>query len=165
MNQYYGKYRGKVANNIDPLNLGRVQVTCPAVLGDGRLSWAMPSAPYAGSGVGFFTVPPIGANVWIEFEGGDPDYPICGGCFWGDNEVPASPATPQTKVWKTDGITLTINDLPGSGSFTLEGAPPVFAVPVTLKFDASGIELSTGPAKIKLSSSGVSVNDGALEVI
>ena len=28
--QAFGKYRGKVANNIDPLNLGRVQVTCSA---------------------------------------------------------------------------------------------------------------------------------------
>ena len=39
-------------------------------------SWAMPCAPYAGQQVGFFAVPPIGANVWVEFEGGDPDYPI-----------------------------------------------------------------------------------------
>ena len=165
MTQYFGKYRGQVANNVDPLSLGRVQVTCPAVLGEGRTSWAMPCSPYAGAGVGFFTVAPSGANVWVEFEGGDPDYPICGGYFWGTDEVPASPALPQTKTWKTDGITLTISDVPGGGSFTLEGAPPVFAMPLTLKFDASGIELATGPAKIKLGPAGVSVNDGALEVI
>ena len=34
-------------------------------------------------------IPPVGANVWVEFEGGDPDYPIWSGCFWGTGEVPA----------------------------------------------------------------------------
>jgi len=33
MTQYYGKYRGKVENNIDPQLMGRIQVSCPAVLG------------------------------------------------------------------------------------------------------------------------------------
>ena len=28
-----------------------------------------------------FTVPIIGSAVWIEFEQGDPDYPIWTGCF------------------------------------------------------------------------------------
>jgi hypothetical protein len=45
MNQFFGKYRGKVENNIDPMQLGRVQVSVPAVPGEGRLSWAMPCAP------------------------------------------------------------------------------------------------------------------------
>ena len=118
--QFFGKYRGKVENNIDPMLMGRVQVSVAAVLGDGRSSWAMPCAPYAGSGVGFFAVPPVGANVWVEFEGGDPDYPIWSGGFWGFGEAPASPAIPQMKVFKTDGVTITINDLPGAGGLTIE---------------------------------------------
>ena len=92
MSQFFGKYRGTVANNLDPMQQGRIQVNCPAVLGGGRMSWAMPCAPYAGAGVGFFAVPPNGANVWVEFEGGDPDYPIYSGGFWGIGEVPAMPA-------------------------------------------------------------------------
>ena len=113
MSQFFGKYRGKVENNIDPLQLGRVQVSVAAVLGEGRMSWAMPCAPYAGPGVGFFAVPPVGANVWVEFEGGNSGSPIWSGCFWGDREAPALPAVPEIKVFKTDGITLTLNDLPG----------------------------------------------------
>jgi Type VI secretion system/phage-baseplate injector OB domain len=54
----------------------------------------------------------VGANVWVECEGGDPNYPIWSGCFWGIGEMPA---VPQVKVFKTDGITLTLNDLPGVG--------------------------------------------------
>ena len=44
MTQYFGKYRGKVESSLDPLNIGRIQVSVPAVLGEGRLSWAMPCA-------------------------------------------------------------------------------------------------------------------------
>src|SRR4051812_43305263 len=112
MNRYYGKYRGKVEVNVDPMMLGRLQVSAPAVLGSGTMSWAMPCVPFAGSGVGLFIIPPVGANVWVEFEGGDPDYPIWSGCFWGTGEVPAQPVIEQMKVFKTNGVTLTVNELP-----------------------------------------------------
>jgi hypothetical protein len=181
MSEFYGKYRGKVENNLDPLQLGRLQVSCPAVLGDGRLSWAMPCVPYAGPGVGFFAIPPLGANVWVEFEGGDPDYPIWGGCFWSTGQVPAKPALAETKVFKTEGVTLKISDLPGGGGFTLEVSPPAVAIPLTLVFNSEGVEIASTPASVKLSLSGidltigaasvkltpasVNINNGALEVI
>lgn len=165
MPQFFGKYRGKVENNIDPMQLGRVQVSVPAVLGEGSLSWAMPCVPFAGSGVGFFAIPPNNANVWVEFEGGDPDYPIWSGCFWGVGEVPALPALAQMKVIKTDCITLTLSDMPGIGGVTLEVNPPAVATPLKLVFDLSGIELNNGAATVKLSPVSVSVNNGALEVI
>jgi hypothetical protein len=165
MSQFFGKYRGKVANNIDPLQLGRVQVTVPAVLGDGSLSWAMPCAPYGGAGVGFFAVPPVGANIWVEFEAGDSDYPIWSGCFWGVGEVPAQPALPQMKVWKTDGITLTLSDIPGAGGFTVEVGPPVVPIPLKMVFNAAGIEITNSAASVKLTPASVSLNNGALEVI
>lgn len=165
MRQFFGKYRGKVENNLDPKQMGRVQVSAPAVLGEGSMSWAMPCAPYGGPGVGLFAVPPVGANVWVEFEGGDPDYPILAGCFWGPGEVPAIPALAEMKVWKTDGTTLTLSDLPGAGGFTVEVGPPAVPVPLKLVFDASGIELSCGAASVKLTPASVSLNNGALEVI
>jgi hypothetical protein len=165
MTSYFGKYRGKVENNVDPLQQGRVQISCPAVLGDGRMSWAMPNTPYAGAGVGFFTIPPVNANVWVEFEGGDPDYPIWAGCFWGTGEVPAAPALAQIKVLKTDGLTITLDDTPGAGGITIEAGPPSVPMQLVLKMDAGGIEVSNGAAKIKLTPASVSLNDGALEVI
>jgi hypothetical protein len=165
MNRYYGKYRGKVENNVDPMMLGRIQVSAPAVLGDGTMSWATPCVPFAGSGVGLFMLPPVGTNVWVEFEGGDPNYPIWSGCFWGTGEVPAQPAIEQMKVFKTNGVTLTVNELPGAGGVTLEVAPPVVSTPLKIVLDASGIQLSNGAAKIALTPASVSINDGALEVI
>lgn len=162
---FYGKYRGTVTNNIDPLLQGRVQVSCPAVLGDGQLSWAQPCVPYAGNQVGLFLVPPVGAQAWVEFEAGDPDRPILGGCFWGVGEAPATPAIPQMKVLKTESITLTMSDLPGVGGFTLEVAAPAAPVPMKIVCGPAGIELSIGASKVALSAASVSVNNGALEVI
>ena len=88
--RFYGKYRGTVLNNVDPLQIGRIQVIVPDVSTILPSSWAMPCAPVAGIQTGVFAVPPIGAGVWVEFEQGDPDYPIWAGCFWGSAaEVPA----------------------------------------------------------------------------
>ena len=165
MKTYFGKYRGKVSNNVDPLQLGRMQVEVPDVLGDGRLSWAMPCVPFAGPGVGFFALPPVDANVWVEFERGDPDYPIWTGCFWGPGELPVKPATPFVVALKTKSVTLNLVDVPGGGGFTLEVKPPAVAAPLKLAFTSAGIELRNGKNSIKLSVASVNVNDGALEVI
>lgn len=163
--RFYGKYRGKVEQNLDPMQLGRVQVSCPAVLGTGTLSWALPCTPYAGNGVGLFLIPPVGANVWVEFEGGDSLQPILAGCFWGVGEVPASPAVEQIKLLKTDAIKLELSDLPGAGGVTLEISPPAVATPVTIKASTTGVEISMGKNKIALTQASVSINDGALEVM
>ena len=37
---------------------------------------------------GTFVRPRIGANVWVEFERGDPDKPIWVGCWWGEGQIP-----------------------------------------------------------------------------
>ena len=163
--RFYGKYRGTVKNNIDPLFQGRVQVECPAVLGDGRMSWAMPCTPYAGDGVGLFLVPPNGASVWVEFEGGDPDRPIVGGCFWEIGQVPAAPAVPQMKVLKTESIDITLYDMPALGGVALSIATPTVAVPIDISATSSGVQISVGNSKVVLSGVSVSINDGALEVI
>jgi hypothetical protein len=162
---FHGKYRGTVENNLDPLQRGRVQVQVPAVLGEGRLSWAEPCVPYAGDSVGLFAVPPVGASVWVEFEAGDPSYPILAGCFWKTGEAPASPALAEVKVWKTDAVRLELSDVPGAGGLTIEVGPPAVPVPMTIACTSSGIELSIGASKVALSPADVSVNDGALRVL
>ncbi|MDO8144901.1 MULTISPECIES: phage baseplate assembly protein V [unclassified Isoptericola] len=162
--RFYGKYRGTVENDLDPMQLGRVQVSVPAVLGEGTLSWAMPCTPYAGDQVGLFLVPPRGARVWVEFEAGDPDQPILAGCFWGLGEVPASPAVPQLKVLRTEAVTVEVSDVPGAGGVRISVDPPAVAVPIAVEATASGVEISVGASKIALTAASVSINDGALEV-
>ena len=160
MKECFGKYRGKVESNLDPQNQGRIQVSAPAVLGDGRLSWAMPCVPYAGPGVGSFAVPPVGANVWVEFEGGDLDHPIWSGCFWGLKEAPLVPAVAQVKVLQTESTSITLDDTPGSGGISIETTAGM-----KIKINDSGIEISNGRgASIKLQGPTVSLNGDALEI-
>lgn len=113
--KYFGKYRGKVVDNEDPERLGRITATVPTVLGDQTSGWAFPCVAYAGPKVGLQLLPPVGANVWVEFEGGDPEYPIWVGCFWGKGEIPEKAVKggkndPKQKVLRTEKAIIHIDD-------------------------------------------------------
>jgi Type VI secretion system/phage-baseplate injector OB domain len=131
---FFGKYRGLVTDNQDPLSLGRLKARVPGVLVDVETGWALPAAPYAGDGVGVYTVPAVGAGVWIEFEAGDVSNPIWTGCWWGDGQVPkdeaGSDSTPSRKIIRTDqgllvalddgGKTITLSDSNGNNLLKFE---------------------------------------------
>ncbi len=111
---YFGKYRGLVTDNSDSTHRGRLKVKVPAVLADLEL-WAMPCVAYAGDGVGFHSLPEPDAGVWIEFEEGDPSYPIWTGCFWGDSQLPedesgAGASAPLKIIRTKNGMLLAFDD-------------------------------------------------------
>ncbi len=166
--KYYGKYRGTVMQNIDPMNIGRIMVQVPDVSNVIPSTWAMPCFPFAGIQNGFFAVPAIGSGVWVEFEQGNPDYPIWSGCFFGSAaEVPAlALATPpglQGVVIQTVGQnTLMISDTPGpTGGILLKTTTGAM-----ISISDTGIIISNGQgATIMMTGPAVMVNQGALEVI
>lgn len=162
---YYGKYRGKVENPADLQGLGRIQVSVPSVLGDGKQAWAMPCLPGAGPGVGFYAIPPKGAKVWVEFEAGNPDFPIWSGGFWGLGDTPAPPGPEGflTKAWKGKTFSVEIFDFPGAPTLTLE----LTTAGGTAKIEAgpSGMTLTHGRSSIKLAMDGVSINGTNLKVL
>jgi hypothetical protein len=126
------------------MELGRLQVMVPAVLGSVITAWAMPCVPYAGPGVGWYMLPPVGASIWVEFEAGDSNYPIWAGCFWTEGQVPANPAVPTAHLLKTNSGTLAFNDLEGKGGFTLSVENPAVGGAVTIKADSSGLKVTVG---------------------
>jgi uncharacterized protein involved in type VI secretion and phage assembly len=160
-NPFYGKYRGLVTDNRDPNNRARIRARVPDVYGQLESGWALPSLPYAGNNLGLYLVPPVGAAVWIEFEHGDPDYPIWSGCYWaGLDQLPGGfLATPETKILKTDSGTITIDDTPGSGGITIETGAGM-----KIKISTTGIEITAGAGTVKVNGTQVTINDGALEV-
>jgi len=159
-NRYYGKYRGTVADNQDPENIGRIKALVPRLLEDQQTGWALPCVPYGGaSEQGFFAVPEPGAAVWIEFEGGDLAFPIWTGTWWGSGEVPEA-ATPDQKVLKTRaGHTIILDDADGAETIEIADASGN-----SVKLDSDGITVTNGSMSIKLTSSSVTVNDGSLEI-
>jgi hypothetical protein len=170
--RFYGKYRGLVIENIDPEQIGRVMLQVPDVLGEIPSSWALPCVPAAGIQSGCFIVPPIGSQVWVEFEQGDPDYPIWTGGFWGlVADVPAlataPPAIPpgQNIVLQTTGQNMImVSDAPptpATGGIVLKSTTGAMIV-----VNDTGIYISNGQgAMITMVGPTVDVNIGALTVV
>jgi uncharacterized protein involved in type VI secretion and phage assembly len=159
--RYLGKYRGIVASNIDPL----AQV--PDVLADDPCFWALPALPGASPQAGLFALPPVNAQVWVEFEQGQPDYAVWVGCFPGAaDDLPAlaaaTPAAASPIVLQTTGQhTVALSDLPGAaGGILLKSAAGAF-----VSVSDAGLVLSNGQgAVITVTGSAVTVNEGALIV-
>jgi uncharacterized protein involved in type VI secretion and phage assembly len=164
--RYLGKYRGTVVSALDPLQKGRIIALVPDVLGPVPSSWALPCVPFAGKQMGSFALPQPGAGVWIEFEQGNPNYPIWVGCFFADGDVPvlalAGPPVAPNVVIQTQGQnTLVLSDTPGpTGGIMLKSATGV-----TLIVNDTGIYLQNGKgAMVTLIGPTVAINNGALAV-
>jgi hypothetical protein len=166
--RYYGKYRGTVLNNIDPLQKGRLLVVVSDVSSLFPSTWAMPCVPLAGIQNGMFALPLIGSGVWVEFEQGNPDCPIWVGCFWGSAaEVPAMarlvpPAVPGITLQTPLQNSLQISDVPGpTGGIVLKSTTGAMII-----VNDTGIYIQNGKgAMITLLGPTVTVNGGALVVI
>ena len=171
MSNFYGKYRGTVINNIDPELRGRLIVSVPDVLNLIPSSWAEPCVPLAGPTgppMGVYMVPPIGAGVWVEFEKGDPNFPIWTGCRWGaPSDVPplahlGLPVSPNIVMQTAGQQSLVISDLPGpTGGIMLKSATGASII-----VNDTGIYIQNGKgAMLTLIGPAVSINNGALNII
>jgi Type VI secretion system/phage-baseplate injector OB domain len=159
--KYFGLYRGTVVNNEDPLQTGRILAIVVDAGSVIPTTWALPCVPLAGKQEGTYMVPQLGANVWIQFEAGDPDRPVYTGGFWGDfAEVPMSALAPpipppgQAIVFQT-----TLQNL-----LLISDAPPLPAeapVPAPAPPGTGGIVLrSPTGAMIVVNDSGIYINNG-----
>ena len=165
--RFHGKFRGSVVNNLDVKRLGRVQVLVPEIGPLPLMSWAMPCLPVGGLQMGIFTVPLVGAGVWVEFEQGDPDYPIWTGCYFAAHEVPnrvkeVPPAIPAITMQTVLQNSLQISDLPGpTGGIQIK-----HGLGAMISITDLGITLTNGRgATITMIGNIVDINNGALTVM
>lgn len=153
---YFGKYRGTV-KEVDAAT-GAVKAEVVDVYGQGRKSpWAQPAVPFAGPKHGLVFLPEAEDGVWIEFEAGNISKPIWTGCWWADNEMPGGAGEKQRVIATSKDLKIILDD--DAKTITLQhpgGAE--------IKLDDNGITLTMGSSKLELTSTGLKVNDGAMEV-
>jgi len=163
--KFYGKYKGTVVSNVDPLRMGRLLVEVQDVLGKDPCIWAESASPLAGQGMGLYMVPEINAGVWVEFQQGDPNYAIWTGSWRGSAvEIPppaqAAPlgASPPIVLGTRGQNTIVISDMPGpagpAGGIMIKCRSGAF-----ISVTDTGITIENGRgAKITLQGPTVNIN-------
>lgn len=146
--KYWGKYRGTVLNNVDPMYLGRIQAQCADVQSLLPTTWALPCVPVGGLQNGTFIVPPPLSNVWIEFEQGDPDFPIWTGSFWELTSPTNQP--PVTPKLVPPGVPVVMVETTAKNAFVICDVP---VPPMT----GGGVLLRAGASYISCDQSGITM--------
>ncbi|HUN79654.1 MAG TPA: phage baseplate assembly protein V [Solirubrobacteraceae bacterium] len=170
MSDYFGKYRGKVLSTEDPTVSGKLLCAVAALPGM-DLNWATPCVPYAGEGQGLFALPEEGANVWVEFEGGDPEKPIWSGGCWEPGLEPVmpelSPEAPElVNILSSKFCTLALNDTPAVGGLSLTAEGPVAELPVKLRLDSLGFSVTVGELQLTMNpETGITLKAGEATVV
>lgn len=158
--RFHGKFLGTVVDNEDPKRLCRLRVQVPEVFGTESTGWAQPSSPFAGDGVGFAAVPPLGSLVFVEWAAGDTSrVPVWSGATWSDGAgVPD--CGPGVVVLVTPaGHKVLLRDTAGREAVEIEAASGAKVV-----LDADGVVVEFGAQKLEMTHTSISLNGGALEV-
>ena len=106
--------------------------------------------------------------MWVEFEQGDPDYPIWTGCYWGSaGETPTGaklvpPLVPGITLETPTKNMIQISDVPGpTGGIQLRTRTGAM-----IAITDVGITISNGMgATLTLVGPTVDVNSGALTIV
>jgi len=141
---------GTVLNNIDPMNLGQVQVMFPWLSPDYISAWARVmqiGASKAGSG--FLWIPEIGDEVLIGFDRGCIDYPYVIGNLYNGIAMPIPPPSVEgvvanRRIASRMGHTIQWNDGPDAMGISIATAPAIdpAASPTSLVLDGQQIKVT-----------------------
>ena len=110
--RYYSAYRGHVMDNNDPDGMNRLKVMIPSVGGkDTHPRWAYPRNSFSGAGYGMQVLPMKGDMVMVEFDNGDPKFPIWSHAHFAKDEKPEEFVSHQVYGFKTPkGQIIVIDD-------------------------------------------------------
>lgn len=120
-------YTGVCVENDDPRNQGRIRYSVPQLSGTAAFGWALPITP------GYT---PIGANVYVAFEGGDRNRPL----YWpaeGPLVLPYGFRGMQQNLHTSFTATGSNATLIASASFNNPSAKRVYKITATCSVTAS----------------------------
>lgn len=174
--RYYGKYAGLVVDNGPPpsggAHRGQVKVRVPGILeetpdGSGNRPLEVLAAPAFLPG--FFFIPEIEAQVWVEFVAGDINFPIWTGVWYPEDAAPATAdgnaPTEHQKVIRTASGQVILLDDTDDGQKTVIHDEKNGS---TITLDRSGIMIETtasgGSVTLKLGQSTVTLKDDSVEI-
>jgi len=165
--RYYGKYAGLVTANDPPddgtPHRGQVMVQVPGILeetpdGEGNQALAVLAAPAFLPG--FFFVPDVKAQVWVEFVAGDINFPIWTGVWYPDNQSPkaidpsqptqpgSAPTLDQKIIRTRSGQVIQLEDTDSGEQTVIKDEKNGNAV--TLDKDGITLEATASGAKVTL---------------
>jgi hypothetical protein len=159
--RHWGKYRGTVVDNLDDPPSGRLLVSVPGIV---ITNWALPCVPLTDLMMGTFMRPRIGANVWVEFERGDPNKPIWVGCWWGEGQIPVMAeeynAVPIVAAMTIESGTagISICDVPILAGGDTPGNVNIIA-------DEGAVTIALSPGSVSITAPAVTINAGTFDVI
>ncbi|MGZ9159486.1 MAG: phage baseplate assembly protein V, partial [Nitrospira sp.] len=154
-----------VIDNVDPENLGRVQVQLPQMdESDQRSSkiWARMATLMAGKNRGTWFIPDANDEVLVAFEAGDVRRPYVIGSLWSAISSPPETmdANNNKKLLRSrNGVTITLDDQSGQERFIVETPGGQM---VTLKDVPGSIEIrDSNGNSVTLEAAGIMVNASA----
>lgn len=123
--QYFGKYPGLVLDNAPPADdphRGRILVEVPGILEevppDGTAQRAVQLLAKPCFPAGFFFIPQVGHQVWVEFAAGDVNEPLWSGAWYPEKGTPhtvadAPPTAAQKVIRTASGHVVQLDDTDG----------------------------------------------------
>lgn len=133
--RYYSVYRAQVTSNEDETGRGLIEVKVPNLFGDKPLPSKAEPRDFRGAGPskGEFYPPEVGDWVYVEFEMGDPKFPIYSGGWYGTGEVSSEFAYTANKPTSRGmvnkyGHVLKFVEVPGKEQFVLTSPAGHFLV-------------------------------------
>jgi uncharacterized protein involved in type VI secretion and phage assembly len=165
MRKLNGVFPAVVIDNVDPKNLGRIQVQLPQMDESGQRGskvWARMATLMAGKNRGTWFIPDVNDEVLVAFEAGDVRRPYVIGSMWnGTSSPPETMDTNNNKklLRSRNGVTITLDDESGQERFIVETPG---GQKITLKDGPGSIEMmDSNGNSVKLEASGIVVNASA----
>lgn len=137
---------------IDPLGLGRIMAVVSEVSGSEVTGWALPAFPFAGLNHGLILIPEVGDHVWIEFEQGDPNYPIWTGTWLTEGDMPILNSETKRMLKTRNGHKILVDDSANKLELVHASGPEIIMT-------ADDITLKVGSTTLAVTADGVYINN------